>query len=947
MVLDTKRGHGRLGIRGAMRTFDELVALPVYEKRVAIEARPAVLVVNWTLDQGDTYQAVFDQPFLDSRLDVLAVITSIDAGLTRVETLDECRATPGTYFYDFLEVPPATIPLWDDGVTQFDDGVTQWDPFSVLYVHLFDGSDPNFVEVTAKVGIHIASKGLVEPTFSDEKNVNGGFEDGLTNWSLLGGGAATVSLETIAPIEGFQSLRWDLSATANNFKVARYDPGIDVVRGEVYRVSGLYLIDQKIDPTARLRVEVIASGGNYIQEDGRNLSTSIPATELFDTGEKVRRFIFDFVAPETGNLTLQFVGQGVPSTAGIPLFDDGSTVWDGVGALWDDFGIGFPTILLDAVSVKRIWRFNYHEHKVSPTAVPEVQTGSRDIFFTAQQIGTGGIDFVNGEGFFESLVALFAFESHELFIRVGGAFADGEELLIDDYRTRFKAVMRRDQVDDVRATFDLEDVRSFILQTIPPNTFTLPEFPDLDPAEEGKLRAVWFGPVFNITPVRIDLTGNGYGVYELADPTIVPNGITSIDNLYSYADGAAAAAKDSARRKTLALGVDYSEDLLNARFTLLQDVQIIEITSENNAIDWSQTGGGTPILSGFIPPGLYMPHELANAITTVLNAQGGADKSCAYNQTTHDFTLTRAAPSFNLHLGDGPNKGNAIWSTIGFTGSANLTGLLSYTGDTAIYTDPETDHILRADGVGARDTVPVPRFTGTSGDPVQIGADITRALWELFLDQQADLIDEPSFLDARTTAPQPLGIYIRKSEDVKSIFQKIQNSNRSNIVIDGEGVIRFIVNQPGAQPPDTPSLDDSDYISWNMRQQIDEVFGTIRIFYAEDATTGAFITREVKDENTEQLYSRTGAKDFTTYLVESDDALGIANLFLALASNPQRLAEFTIKGFVELVEGQKLLLTRERAIDTTEQLSDELFRVLQVRSGPLSAQTQILAVEDV
>lgn len=945
-VLDSGVGHGRLGIRSGMSLFDELVGLPVYDKRTIVEARPAVLVEDWTFVGSGSYQTAFDQPFDDVRLDVVAVETT-DEILVREDSLGRCLASPGTFFYEILEVPPPTIPLWDDGVTQWDDGVTRWDPTSFLTVHLSDGSNPSGTKVMAMVGLYFANKGMVEPSLGDEKLTNGGFEDGFTDWTIAAGGNANLDIVGADAIVESGSARWTLFSTTSNFKAITRR--ISLVAGAMYRISGLYLVIPTGDPTTQIRVDVLdPSLTDYVQENGRDMLPTPGATELLDTGGSTRRFIFDFVASETGDFLLQLRGAAANTAGGFAFWDDGSSAWDS-STRWDDFGAGFPSAMADDVSLRRIWRFNYHEPRISGTAVPEVQTGSRDIFFTAQQIGTGAISFVNGDGYFEELMARFNWESHDMFIRVGGAFRDGEELLVDDYRTRFRAIMRRDSVTDEKADLALEDVRSFILQTLPPRTYTSSDFEGLDPSLDGKgkARPMWFGPKSDITPVRIDLTPNGYGVYELADPEDMPNGITSVDEVYSYIDSEAAGNLDSARRRLLVEGSDYAVDLIAAQVEILRDIQLIEVVADQNSIDWSQTAAATPILSGFVIPGTYLPHELANAIVTVLNAQAGSSKSAFYDQTTHTFSFSRSFGFFNLHIGDGPNKDGSIWSTVGFTEKDNLTGATSYTGDTAVYATPEEDHILRMGGVGYRDSTPENTFTGVSGAPIQIGADIVRVLWELFMGQDPALIDEPSFLGARISAPYALGAYIRSNQDIKSIFQRIQDSDRANIVIDGTGRIRFIVNVPGAEPAGTPGMTDSDYIEWAMRKELDNVYGVVRILYDEDPTLGDTQVREVVDPDTETLFSRKGAKEFLTYLTDPSDAGTVATATLNLASSPQRLAEFRVKGLVELVEGEKVRLTRERGIDVTESLDDELFRVLLVRNAPLSASTQILAVEDI
>ncbi|MGH9316925.1 MAG: hypothetical protein ACRD1P_07460, partial [Thermoanaerobaculia bacterium] len=630
----------------------------------------------------------------------------------------------------------------------------------------------------------------------------------------------------------------------------------------------------------------------------------------------------------------------------VATWDDGITLWDGAVVRWDVFGAGLPVALLDEVGLAPIYRFNYHEPRLTGRALPQVASGSRDVFFATQQLGTGNIGLANGDGYFDPALALFGWEQTEVPIRVGGAFADTgrEELLKDDYRVQFKGITRRDSNTDAEASFALEDVRSFVARTIPLNVYSAATQAALDPAFAGKVRPVWFGPVENITPAKIALTGLLNGVYELADPAFLPNGITAVTRVYSYATSAAASAEDASLRVLLVAGLDYSTDLMLAQVSILLDVQVIVVDTTNNFLDWNEGAGA---LSAQVASGLYTPNQLATAIQLALNSAGALNKAAVYDESTRLFTLSRAAGAFNLLTQTGVNKATSIWKTIGFNVNADKTAAASYLGDEAIFVSPEKDHFLRVDGVGSRDTIPNGQFTGQSGDPIQIGADIVRVLWEVFLGQDPVLVDESSFVDARSSASQVLGIYMNSAESIVSVFQKLQNSNRANIVIDGDGRIKYLVNQPGVAPVGTPLVQDVDIIRFQMNLEIDDVYGTIRILYDRNPSTNALATATVFDPETAVRYHRPSSKEFTTYLTSGTDASAVAFAFLAISAAPPRKAELTIKGLVELVEGEKITIDRLRGVDASGSLAGDLFRVLSVRKSPQEARTEILAVEDV
>ncbi|MGH7410080.1 MAG: hypothetical protein ACREJ6_03325 [Candidatus Methylomirabilis sp.] len=939
-VLEDVVGHGRLGFRSALRRFGDLTALPVYEKRVLVDCSPSILVDVWALDSGDTWASPFSEIFDDVLLDVVMVEADGFPPLLRVESLDLCRSTPGTFFFQIFENEQTPL-TWDDGITVYDGPTARWDQFSFLFIHLPDGSDPNQTVVSVRVGFFFANRGVVEPNLGRDLILNGGFENGLSEWSTSGTGDASVELEIIDPIVGTASARWILATPVDNFR--DLDQARSLEANIIYRLDALYAVANG----ASMLVIIRGPDGRYIQANGReHWTTEEPSFLAGDTGQNARRLVLDFLTWMDGDYTIRLRGQAPNNPNPIATWDDAVTVYDGGIVQWDIFGLDLPVVLLDEVHLRPIYRFNYHEPRLTTRALPQVQSGSRDVFFATQQLGTGNVGMANGDGYFDSALARFGWEQTEMPIRIGGAFADTgrEELLKDDYRLQFKGIARRDSSNDSDTSFSLEDVRGFVARSIPLRVYDAQVLSGLDPAFAGKVRPVWFGPVNNITPAKIGLTGLLNGIYELADPDFLPNGITSVVRVLSYTTSDAAQNQDAALRIQLVEGADYSVSLVLAQITILRDVQAIAIDTTNNFLDWNEGAGA---LSAQVASGLYTPSQLATAIQLALNSAGALNKAAVYDESTHLFTLSRAAGAFNLLTQTGVNKATSVWKTIGFNVNADKTGAGSYLGDEAIFVSPEKDHFLRVDGNGSRDTTPDGRFTGISGDPIQLGADIARVLWEVFLGQDGSLIDEASFVDARTSAPMVLGIYLNAVESIVPIFQKLQNSNRANIVIDGDGRIRYIVNVPGAVPAGTPSILDVDILNFQMTKEIDDVHGTIRVLFDRNPSTNTFSTATTADPETAVRYRRPSAREFTTYLTTLADAVEVAAALLSISSEPPRRADITVKGLVELVEGEKVIIDRLRGIDPSGSLTDSLFRVLSVRKSPQEARTEIVAVEDV
>ena len=547
-------GHGRLGAGTALRDFVDLVDESDHQKDMAIEIRPVKEIKGWTLESGTTYVSPYEQFFDNRRLDAVGVRTLLDTGLVRVETLDLCKATPGTFFYDvdteFADINGLMITQWDIVGAFWDIGGSdvKWDQFPRLFIHLFDSSDPNLTTVVVNSGFFYSTREMVQPDLGPRKENNGGFEnwtDGeLDDWIMAGTeiefwddtvtdwDQANVNWDPVLDIitqetsvvrSGNSAVKMEVTGT--QLAVLQQDMENFVV-GKHYRVSGYYNVDHASGVGA-LQISDQA-GTSFITADGRSTAGTNQSTFVTSTAGKYRRFIFDFRAHST---TLKFwlVAAGVGA---------------GAKVYWDDF------------SVQRIWRFNRYEPRVSAGSVPRAQSGSQDIFFGGKRIGSGGVTLINSDGQLERLIAQFEWMNQEVIISSGGSFNDGQEIHIEDYRNTFKGLIQKITVNDDECEFDLQDIRAFFHRTLPTRVYDDVEFPNMNTKKSlGRVRPIFFGVKENIDPVRINVTANGFGIYEVCDAEISPNGMKAIDAVYAYADETSAGTTKN--RSAIGTSVQY------------------------------------------------------------------------------------------------------------------------------------------------------------------------------------------------------------------------------------------------------------------------------------------------------------------------------------------------------------------------------------------------------
>ena len=943
MAQVNNRGHGALGIRTRMRDFVSLVDFSETEKTVIVELQPVQQIQSWAPDEGGAFVASVDFSFDGVRRDIIDVRSLIDPTLTRVETVDEVRATEGTFFYDpeQLFTPSG---LWDDGITEWDDGVSRWDQFTQLFVHLTGDVDPDETTIVAVHSFGYSVKGMVQPQFGPRKLLNGDFEvftDGeADNWEIFEGTGFTEWDDGLTSWDD-GSTTWDellqaIFEATDPFNVREGDSalgmavaggGVTSIRqnivdgftpGKIYRFYGAYKTEG--DATAQIVISNdLDTPGDSLFEDGRSVDSAVNHfIDLSGTGGEYRRFSIDFLAFDTD---LQFLLRAVSSGSPGEVF-------------WDD------------VDVRRIWSYNYYEPRVKKAAIPETRTGSHDVFFGRKNVGVGTVGLINAEGgdndrgYFYELVPQLEWMNQNCIVRWGGEFPplapgdESQEILLEDFERAFTGLIQAQDLNDLKYGMDLQDLRSFFHATIPIGLYDIGTFANMDPALQGRVRPLLFGRKSNITPPRFNLALGGYGVYEIADVTDAPSGLTLIDAVYAYVDQESAGQLDASNRITLTLGTDYTEDLDAGTITIINDVGPFVVTVENNVIEWQD--GPLPIHSALIPSGLYTATELATAIEAAMEPVTGNDYSVTYNQLTHEFTIARlsGAGAFNLATNFGDDKDIAIWPLIGFDKNGDKTGGGPYTSDEPVYTDPETNHIIRVDAQGFRDDT-LGTFTGIPDSLIFKGADILRVVLRNYMKRSADVIDEATFIDARTNAPEELAAYFNIATSTQTIFDALEFSNAATITVNPDGIVFYKVNVENITKP-PPTVTDIDVEEHVEEFEVGDVYQTIRIAYDRDPSTNEFQKVESTDTSVVPRLGRPDSREFTTYLKDRNDAKVKSDFFLDLANSPPRKVVLNLLGgrFIRFDVGDKINLTLDRATGDGGAIDNVVMRIITIRKRP-------------
>jgi hypothetical protein len=448
-----------------------------------------------------------------------------------------------------------------------------------------------------------------------------------------------------------------------------------------------------------------------------------------------------------------------------------------------------------------------------------------------------------------------------------------------------------------------------------------------------------FGTKTNINPPRIDLAANNSATYEIADCTDALNGIGTVSAVYSYRSG----SPDAAEIEEVGGRIDVTSivtlDPINGRITVPGQAKITQVVPQNYSATIALSPAFTATES-FLTLGLYTQTGLATHVAATLGI------TVSYNTATHKFTLSYGGTELRLLIGSANNDGNTIWSALGFTGHADLVGANTYTGDTAVYTDPDKDLTIRVNATGYLDAA-IGLFTGSAAAEITKGPDIARAIWIAWLKQDTASVDASSFAAARTTAPQHLGIYLKDEVSTRDVFDAIERSTGSSISVDGSGVLYFDVDT-GSVPSDIVTLENHDYLSFSTTKSTSDIHTTVNVKHNQNPASEAWVTStSTSAGGTGTRVDHYPALDVETYLLDTGDADDLADSILALAERARRLFTFSVIGrLIGKRIGTKVYLTRARAAGGALQSYDPaLVKLMSFSTDPITGIVQCEAIE--
>lgn len=407
--------------------------------------------------------------------------------------------------------------------------------------------------------------------------------------------------------------------------------------------------------------------------------------------------------------------------------------------------------------------------------------------------------------------------------------------------------------------------------------------------------------------------------------------------------------------------IDYSNN--NTRWQVKRDLR-------NFGRDKSGTDLGTDFVLDFVHssitfataaidlsgPGYLVAADLQAAMRAIA---GVTNITVVYNESTHKFDFARTGVgNFQILTKTGVNAARMrepIKKILGLDTSADKTGGTSYSSDDPLFTDPDSDHIIRWPGGGYYDDASG-TISGVANAPIDNPPAVNSWLLQKRLNIPSSKIYLPSFTSARLASLSgdfaQLLLYI-KSANVLEILGSMDIIGAMDTVIDGEGVIRCQRHSDSA--PVVRAFFDRDYLSFEMELDSANAYRRVRAWGGFDPTQGRFTTygdgSGVEDPATEIKFGAVRVFDLDAWLTKSVITGGtqlVANTLTKLFKQCPPTIEFTSQGLLaDLLIGDRIQVTAAKAITSTGRLSAVNFRILGVSQNHGTGVGRCLAVQDV
>lgn len=599
--VESQVGHGAPGLRAPLRDIGHFLNEPGGTPQVFVEGRLGVPLESsaWAAVEGygdgPPWRAPFTHSFDDVFLDVVAVSTSL-RDLVRVESVTECAALAGSFYFESVSVAPEAA--WDQPEAVWDGAVGSWDDAGSIAGWLYVNASAK--EVTSEDALIIArvpallssTDAVTQPILGPDILAGlGGAEDwdgsAFPSWTLDDASAENPGSAPGGTVEETQvyvregDAAFAFRGFAGLLPASIYRDSVPAQTGGVYVLHGWYRPLAGGAAGFGLAVSPSGSNNSVVQDDGRSVKNTSPLTlpyhgdtDADDTSDEPwRRFAFYFVSPS--------------SSLRIRLGRRSFTV--PVGAE-DELAI------VDGVKLQRVFRWLRYEPSLLAESSLNASEGQKDRYFGLTEVGASQIQIAN-DGLMETRLGSFDCLQAEVIVRYGGRFPGGEEITYDALKVGAAGRAVDPEVGENKVQLSVEDIRGTAQADVPERTFEQPTFPNADPRLASKPRPFFFGYQRGLVPARIARTDAQLPRYEICDCDEHEPGIVGSDpdtghlsSVTVYEDEDAAAREDVSKAQVLD-ALHITDDLPHGRFDAISCLKLVPVDEEHQFFSIKVNGG--------------------------------------------------------------------------------------------------------------------------------------------------------------------------------------------------------------------------------------------------------------------------------------------------------------------------------------------------------------------
>lgn len=557
---------------GNETTFAGLIAAPASEKVFLVEVKPAEVVTGWALTDGEVN--AYEVDYLNETVTIADGSTEpIRKAVVACEVDGVAMTAVGTtgLAADLLDEDFSAIDDWTDADSE--TGVSAIDPAGQLKLDSGDGSAEGspYARVTRSIASSPDEFTIEVKTYFDALGSVGDNDHfrimyGTSTWVFrvdfsstglwiykTGAGATEV---------GTNIVKYNASAAWQTWRFQ-----VDKSGGEAAATVEVFL-DGVSQGTFDCDYEVAYTGGLFVfQQYGYTTDNMVSHVDCIKIATGLGVIVGGYEEVESTP------GSYWHDTTNGKLYvhtDDGGDPGDHTVIVY--FWVYFATkgIVLDG---------RYYEPYIGQNGIQQLTQEIQPIYYGAARISSGDVSLLNGRGFFDQIAVKWIWNRKDIRILLGG-----DALPYSEYTALFTGIVMKTRFTQNSFTIEIQSSAArFFQKQAPLSDFLAANYPNLDPAAEGRPIPLYYGhfPVGSdiiATCINTAYAANTYQ-FKICDTTY--HAIQSIIQVYiDYGAGAG--------WETIA---HANEDLNTATFTITDASFVVGTTRVKVAFYGYWSGG--------------------------------------------------------------------------------------------------------------------------------------------------------------------------------------------------------------------------------------------------------------------------------------------------------------------------------------------------------------------